>query len=53
MIGRADPGEHQYLGRADGPGAQDYLVALDDKGLSAAFQLYSGCPVSFEQDSVD
>ena len=43
LIGGADARQHEQLGRADGAGAQDDLVALDDEGLAAALDLHPNC----------
>ena len=53
MVLRPDAGEHQQLGRAQGPGAQDNLFGLDSEKLAAAFRLHADGPAVLEQDASD
>ena len=47
---RANAGQHQDVGRADGARAEDYLVGLDGEGLAAALHQCTHGPVAFEQE---
>ena len=50
---RADAREHQYLGRRDGPGAEDDFLALDGERLAAALHLGADGLLAVEQHAVD
>ena len=49
---RADARQHQDVGRADGAGAENDLVAFDGEDLAAAFHPSSDSAVAFEQDAL-
>ena len=50
--GRANPGEHQQLGRANGTGGQDDLGALNGEPFSVAFNVNADSPVAFKNHPV-
>ena len=47
VIPGADAGEHQYLGRPDGAGAEDNLPGLDEEGLVVGDRLDARRPGAF------
>ena len=49
--GRADAGQQQDVGRADGAGGQDNLLALDGEGLAAALHLDAHGLLALEDDA--
>ena len=49
--GRADTGQEQYVGRADGSGGEDDLLSLDREPLAAALDLDADGLLPFEDDA--
>ena len=52
LIGGANAGQHEQLGRSDCPGAQDDLFAFDDEQPAVAINFHAGSAVAVESDAM-
>ena len=53
MVGVPDAREHEKVGRADGPPAEDNLVSVDGERLAPALDHHADGPAAVEDDLVD
>ena len=53
VLGGADAGEHEQLGRGDGAAAEDDLIAFHGEDLAAGFDHHAGRLIAVKQDAVD